>query len=154
QLVADLQSARAPNRSPLFQVVFALQAALPVFQFPGLTLRPLEADSGTSKFDLTLEVEETDRGLGVRLEYSTDLFKAVTMERLLGHYQVLLEGAAAAPERRLSQLPLLTEAEWRLLRNAHNRGAAASSPDPCLHHLFATQAGRCPDAVAVVCEQT
>ena len=57
-------------------------------------------DSGTSKFDLTMFLEETNEGLlAWTLEYSTDLFEAVSIRRLLKHYELLLQGVVADSDR-------------------------------------------------------
>src|SRR6185295_18440779 len=85
----------------------------------------------------------------VAVEYATQLFDAGTIARLLGHFRILLEGIAADPERRLSDLPYLTAAErYDLLI-----GWQAARPipiDACLHDLVAAQAERIPDAIAIV----
>src|SRR5207253_10933817 len=67
--------------------------------------------TGTSKFDLTLFLSETEHGLEGVVEYSTDLFEAATMRRLCGHYRTLLEGIVRQPDQSLATLPLLTGAE-------------------------------------------
>src|SRR5262249_7202220 len=111
-LVEALQPQRDLSRTPLFQVMFILQnAPLPVVEVPGLRFTPVEAESGTAKFDLTLALVETKQGLVGNLEYNTDLFEAATVRRLLGHFRNLLEAAADDPGRRLSELPLLSAAE-------------------------------------------
>src|SRR5947199_4739406 len=102
------------------------------------------------------------------MDYNTDLFDASTIGRMLGHFQRVLEGVAADPDRRLADLPLLTEAErYQLLvewnatgdREQGTGGRSESSdswllaPDSsCIHELFAAQAARVPDAIAVVFE--
>ena len=77
----------------------------------GLEVAPVPVDIDVSKFDLTLSVRERDGCLKIGVEYSTDLFEAETIRRMLGHYQTLLEGIVANPDGRLSDLPLLTETE-------------------------------------------
>ncbi|HEY4591104.1 MAG TPA: amino acid adenylation domain-containing protein, partial [Thermoanaerobaculia bacterium] len=82
---------------------------------------------------------------------SRDLFDAATVDRLSEHLVRLLEGAAAEPGLRLSELPLLTAAEERQLVE-WNATAAAYPAAPCLHELIADQVARTPEAVAVSCE--
>ncbi|HWE39205.1 MAG TPA: condensation domain-containing protein, partial [Isosphaeraceae bacterium] len=114
QLVGVLHPDRDPSRSPLFQVMFALQnAPLPALESPGLTMTPLPTESGTAKFDLTMYVTESDEGLGLALEYNTDLFDPATIERMLGHFRTLLEGIVADPDQTVAMLPMLSEAERR-----------------------------------------
>ena len=92
-------------------------------------------------------------GCGACFEYATDLFDRSTIERLAEHFERLLEGIAAEPGRRLSELPLLGEAERHRLLVEWNDTAAAYPRDKCLHELFAAQAARTPDAVALVYEE-
>ena len=56
-----------------------------------MTLSPLEVDSGTTHFDLTLHIADTEHELIATLAYNTDLFEAATIARMLGHFKILLE---------------------------------------------------------------
>jgi amino acid adenylation domain-containing protein len=159
RLVEELQTDRDANYNPLFQVAFVLQnTAPPLLRLPELNLMLLEVESGTARFDLTLELVETERGIVGTIEYNTDLFDDATITRMLGHYQTLLQGIAADADRRILELPLLTEAERRhvLVERNTPRVAADAAPDRwqtadwCIHALFAAQAARTPDAVALV----
>ncbi len=100
-----------------------------------------------AKFDLTFAVEARAGGLWLECCYKTALFDAGTIERLLGHLEVLLRGVAADPSARLSQLPLLTEAELRAELHDWN-DTAAPVPPVCVHEGFQAQAARTPDAIA------
>ena len=153
RLVEELQPRRDPSRDPLIQILFVLQntPAYPL-QLTGLSVEPVELDTGTAKFDLSLSVTERPEGLHLRFEYSTDLFDAATIERLAGHYHTLLEGVVADPDQRLSLLPLLSDAERRQLLVTWNSTHADYPRDVCLHELVAAQAARTPDAIAVVFE--
>ena len=121
-------------------------------ELAGLTLTDLEVDSGTAKFDLTLNLTETELGLHGYLEYNTDLFDAATIDRMLGHFQTLLEGVVDNPDQPLSVLPLLTAGERRQLLVEWNDTQADYPQDRCIHQLFEAQVERTPDAVAVVFE--
>jgi non-ribosomal peptide synthetase component F len=112
-LVEALNPPRDPSRTPLFQVMFVLQNN----QFPDAGRQDLALDAlevpegtGTAKFDLSLGLAETPEGFVGSLEYSTDLFDAETIDRMLGRFQTLLEQVVAHPDRRLAELTLLDEA--------------------------------------------
>ncbi len=150
RLVEALRPERDLSHAPVFQVMLALQN-LPVSELDlaGLTLSPLELDFGRTQYDLSLFLFPHDGGLSARLEYASDLFDAATAERILGHFQVLLEGVAGNPETPLSRLPLLTAAERAQLA-AWDQAGHPCHPDGLLHSLFEAQARRTPEAVALV----
>ncbi|HKI01744.1 MAG TPA: amino acid adenylation domain-containing protein, partial [Thermoanaerobaculia bacterium] len=152
RLVEELQPARDASRNPLFQVLFqVLDAALPPpLTLAGLDVEPLPRSAGTARFDLELAFHETAGELAGLAELSSDLFDATTIQRLLGQYQRLLEGIVAAPEARLSDLPLLGEAERQQLLVEWNDTGGPLSGERLLHEPFAAQAARTPEAVAVI----
>ncbi|MGH7173075.1 MAG: non-ribosomal peptide synthetase [Gemmataceae bacterium] len=176
-LVERLLPDRDPNRPPLCNITFLLQkprqldapkdrsSAAPQFDLlaPEERLARLSSpygwsniapvDLGIAKSDLDLEMFETALVLGGALTYRTDLFDAATIDRLLDHFHILLEGIVANPECRLSSLPLLSPAERQQLLGEWNSAGEPSATelrrDCCLHHLFEEQAKRTPDVVAV-----
>ncbi len=151
-VVEALRPQRDLSRTPLFQAMFIfLNAPVETANLPGLNLTPMEADSGTAKFDLTLAFEDTDKGLTGSLEYNTDLYDTATAERLAGHYRTLLEAAAAATDTPLSRLPLLTADERRQLER-FNDTAADFPEEHLLHRLVEAQVVRSPEASAVTFE--
>src|SRR6185369_11940821 len=155
RLVQELRPERALGHSPLFQVLLILQN-VPSGEVAasGLTLRRLDVHHGVSRFDLTLSLTENSEsggGLLGYLEFKTDLLDAATAARWLGHLGTLLAGAAAEPDRRLSELPLLTDAERRQIL-ADGNDTATEIPAACTHHLIADRAARSPEDVAAVCE--
>jgi amino acid adenylation domain-containing protein len=138
--------------------MFLLQnAPMPEFTVSGLTLGALPLGAGTSRFDLSLYFWEGGPELAGYFEYSSDLFDAPTVARMADRLVVLLGGALADPDTRLSALPLLPPAERRQVLRDWNDTAAAYPRAACLHDLFAAQAARAPDEVAVMdwrgCEQ-
>ena len=90
-------------------------APLPPLRSPELELTPLEPANVIAKFDLTLFAMETPEGLGLTMEYNTHLFEAATIDRMLGHFQTLLEGAIANPSEPINALPMMSPVEQRML---------------------------------------
>jgi amino acid adenylation domain-containing protein len=153
KLVEELRPERSLAHSPLFQVLFVLQkAAADLLELPGIVASDLSIDNPTAKFDLTLSLGERNGQLHGTLEYSTDLFQAKTIERLIGHFQVLLEAIVADPGQRIRDLPLLTESERQQLLVDWNDTASEFPRDKCVHELFEAQVERTPDAVAIAFE--
>jgi amino acid adenylation domain-containing protein/non-ribosomal peptide synthase protein (TIGR01720 family) len=151
QLVDELQLVRSLSYTPLFQVMFLLQnAPIQPLTLENLSWSPINSDSGTAKFDLTLSMSETENGLIGNFEYNRDLFAASTIERMIGQWQTLLEGIVANPEQKLYELPLLTITEQQLLVEWNQ--TRVDYPQTCIHQLFAAQVEKTPDSIAVVWE--
>jgi amino acid adenylation domain-containing protein len=150
KLVEELSPERSLSHSPLFQAALAFQN-LPREDFAaeGLKMTPVGVASGTSKFDLTLAVRAEAERTVFDVEHSTELFDAATIGRFSDHLARLLAAAAAAPERRVAELPLLGEAERHQLVTEWNPEAAPGGGRSTLHRLFEAQAARTPDAPAV-----
>ncbi|HET9228560.1 MAG TPA: amino acid adenylation domain-containing protein, partial [Thermoanaerobaculia bacterium] len=129
----DLPYERLPSG---FQVGFSLQEPL------ALDLgQPVDVHTGTSKFDLWLQVREGE----ARAEYASDLFDEATIQRWLGNLRVLLEGIRT--EARISELPLLSPEEIAELVSWNRTGAEI--PDEPVHRLFLRHAERDPNALAI-----
>ncbi|MDT9701393.1 MupA/Atu3671 family FMN-dependent luciferase-like monooxygenase [Streptomyces sp. P17] len=106
KLVADLGVDRTLAHNPLFQVMFvytndlALSPAL-----GGLEVAPLDVHPGDVFMDLNMAMEDGPDGLRGTLDYSTELFDAETVERLLASFQELLAAVVAEPSRPIGALP-------------------------------------------------
>ena len=152
KLVEALQPRRDPSRNPLFQVLFAAQRPLPAQQAAGVTFSTESLDTGAAKFDLDVIIEEQSDAddLVVLLGYATDLFDASTAARMALHYRSLLEEIAAAPDRRISALSMLTAPERQQLLVGWNGSPLDYPAAGCLHPLIEEQVDRTPDAVAAI----
>ncbi|MBD1895823.1 non-ribosomal peptide synthetase [Coleofasciculus sp. FACHB-129] len=164
KLVEELHPERNLNQNPLFQVVFALQnAPMSALELPDLTLSPLQfVDTETTRFDLEFHLweQKENNGLGVDssegisgfVVYSTDLFDAATINRMLGHFQILLEGIVANPEQRVAELPILSEVELHQLLVEWNNTKVDYPKTLCVHQLFEAQVEQNKKAIALVFE--
>ena len=153
RLVEDLHPDRSLGRSPLVQTMFVYQnAPAAPLALDGVVAAPADFFGGTAKLDLSLFAEEGPEGPRLVGEYNTEIFDAETIDRLLGHYELLLRTALSDPEQVVARLPLLTPGEQSRLA-ALSRGPARGladgyDPDATLVALLAAQAARTPDAVA------
>ena len=86
----------------------------------------------------------------LKIGYDRDCFDDASMVRMLGHFRTVLEGLAADLSRRLSDVPLLTDAERQQLLVGWNNTQADYPQDKCVHELFEAQVERTPNAVALV----
>ena len=150
RLVEALNPQRDPSHTPLFQVLFTHDLPSSPVELDGIPLEQLPLPAWRwSRFDLALGVHEgQDGALDLVVEYSTDLFEAETVERLLRHLATLFGDAAAEPERPLGTLELLTHGERRMLVEDWNR-TDRPFPPACIHELVTAQASRAPERVAV-----
>jgi amino acid adenylation domain-containing protein len=149
-LVEELEHGRDMSRAPIFQAIFILESAPPPPPaMQDLRLEVLDFDTPTAKNDLILILADDPQGLKVKLEYRTDLFEQSTIQRLLRHYQTLLESIGANPSQPVSRLPILRAQERRQVLATWNDTARAESVDRCIHQLFENQCMRTPDAIAV-----
>jgi amino acid adenylation domain-containing protein len=152
KLVEALHPERDLSQTPLFQVCFVLQnAPRATLTLPALELSAIEVHNGTTKYDLLLLVSEKPEGLTCTVEYSTDLFEAASVQRLLGHYRVLLESIVENPDERIAAFSLLTAAEEQIILTEWNN-PSSQFPQEYLPELFELQVSRTPDKVAVVFE--
>jgi amino acid adenylation domain-containing protein len=150
KLVEELQPERDLARNPIFQVMFTFQnASVPSLELAGLRSEVVEIDGGMTKFDLTFSLVDKEHGIAGHIEYSTDLFNRDTIERMVRHFQTLLEGIVADPDQSIATLPIMTEPERDQILLQWNDTTTDYPKDKCLHELFEAQVERTPDAVAV-----
>jgi amino acid adenylation domain-containing protein len=153
KLVETIQPDRDTSWPPLFQVLFSLQN-VPVrdLELDGLGVKLIDPAVDTSRFDLIFELYYRPAGLQMSVEYRTDLFEADTIRRFAAHYEMLLRGILDNPDARISELPLLAEAERQQLVGDWNATDVEYPTEAGVHHLIEEQAAREPNAVAVVFE--
>ena len=153
KLVEALQLERSMSYQPLVQVLFALQnATQQTQQIDGLRFKPIELETKSSRCDLTVSIIELGSRMEAQVEYSTDLFDAATIRRMLGHFTNLLESIVADPEQRVGELRMLSADEERQVVEEWNDTQREYARETCIHELFAEEAQRRPDAVAVVAD--
>ncbi|HEY4764399.1 MAG TPA: amino acid adenylation domain-containing protein [Candidatus Sulfotelmatobacter sp.] len=147
-LVRELKVDRVPGRNPLFQALFSLEPPMPEVD-PAWRLTQMDVDTGASKYDLSLELDERSEEVLARFHYNTDLFDAATIVRMAAQWQRLLQGAVADPDQRISQLPLLTSDEQRQIVVDWNNTEVDVPGEQIIHKYFEEQAERSPGVQAV-----
>ncbi len=115
----------------------------------GLDIEQHYVEQRSSQSDLEMAFEEGDGTVEGMLRFNKDLFERSTVERMVGHFLTILDGIAADPDRRVFELPWLTEAERRLVLDDWNATRADFPTGLCLHRLFERQAALEPRAIAV-----
>ncbi len=151
-LVEELQPERQQSQQPLFHVMLVLLGETQVPELPGLQLSCQESPGADySQCDLCLHVREGSDLLRLSAQYDTELFRADSIRRLLGHFESLLGGIVADPERRISSVPLLPAVERHQVSVEWNDTAARYPEDQCLHQLFESRVDQQPDRIAARC---
>ncbi|MBA6304371.1 non-ribosomal peptide synthase/polyketide synthase [Colwellia sp. MB02u-14] len=149
-LVETLDVERSTSHSPVFQIMFALQNNESTqLQLPDLTIATLPQEHTTAKFDLTLNVIERESGLETSWEYNSDLFDHQTIERMAGHFDVLLQSIIASPEQNIETLPMITSQEKEQLVYQWNETSSDYPSEENLASVFEQIAVQRSEHVAV-----
>ena len=152
-LVETLQPERDLSHTPIFQVAFSLQNyEINSLSLPGLEIIPIELDNGTAKYDLTLVMSDSSKGLSGSFEYNTDLFNQSTIIRIVNHLQILVESIITDPDQKISLLPILTQDERQQILMDWNATDLTPPSNNCAHELFEMQALNNPDGIALIFE--
>ncbi|MGH9763206.1 MAG: condensation domain-containing protein, partial [Blastocatellia bacterium] len=153
KLVEYLQPERDLSYNPLFQVMFVFRdVSSSVIELSKLLLAPLDIETQTAKFDLTLSITRSEHHLIGSFEYSTDLFEAGTITNAIRHFQNLLESIAADASQRVSEVPMVSQSERSELLAGSQDTRAGYDNSQCLHRTFETRVELTPEAEAVVFE--
>ncbi len=153
-IVAEVQPDRDLTHSPLFRVMFVLQnAPIPSAEMGDATLEPLELDTGTAKFDLSLELIECDAGIRATLEYNTALFDEAQAKCMLRHYETLLHALIKNPDQPVAEVNLVPRAERERLLVEFNDTSVVYADSRPVHQRFSEWANRRPNAPAVMWDQ-
>ncbi|MEM8960334.1 MAG: amino acid adenylation domain-containing protein [Acidobacteriota bacterium] len=155
KLVGELEASRDRSRTPLFQVMFALQNnAEAELDLPGIEVATYALPSTTAKVDLHLSLTERTSGESTSLvgtiEYATELFDRATVTRLAERFSRLLDAALAQPEMPVSALPWLDEDERTQVLDGWNGETIEVPAEATVDSLIAECAARQPERDAVV----
>jgi len=154
-VVRAINPERDLSQTPVFQAMIVLhnpswQTQRPKFEPEGIRCAEITHEKGWSKFDLLLGMSERTTGLNTTWEYSTELFKPPSVQRMMEHFRSLAESAGNNPDRPLSRLSMLTEAERSQVLVAWNRHSEPLPERESIKEMFEEQVERTPDNTAVV----
>ena len=152
RLVQDIDTARDPSRSPVFDVLVILQSQQGgELALDGLVVSSCYEHTGTSKFDVTVNFHESDAGLSVGIEYRTALFGRARVQRLGRHLGLLLQAIIQRPQVPIGELDMLPDGERARVLHDWNATERRWPLDRTVIDLIDMQVHRHPDAVAVAC---
>ncbi|MGX5439996.1 amino acid adenylation domain-containing protein [Bacillus thuringiensis] len=152
ELVEKLALKRDISRNALFDTMFSIQNLDNLeLNIKGLKIEPYDIDFNMAKFDLSLSAIESIDHIEFILEYCTKLFKKETIQRIGSHVVNILKAIVNNPEKKLSEINILSQEEREMILDKFNDTAAEYSVDT-IHELFEAQVEKTPNHVAVVFE--
>jgi amino acid adenylation domain-containing protein len=155
KLVEVLTSQRDLSRTPLFQVMFALQnAPFPLMRLGTAQFQAFQVDGKTSKFDQSLVLEESGDSIRGYLEYSTDLWEATSIASMIRRFRLVLREMIETPTLSVSRLPIMDDTERAELLEGWSGRKIAGLQETTLSGKIAEWAEQQPDAVALLADGT
>jgi len=152
-LVEQLKPVRSLSYNPIFQVIFAVENNdSEALDLPELKIEWLDSSYPFAKFDLSLLALESDGQLNCTWEYATDLFEAITIQRMAEHWEILLQQIVTNPQQTISTLSWLTKADQKQLE-LWNQTNTNYPQDKTLVDLFEEQVKSHPNRIALLFEK-
>ncbi len=142
------------NLTTLFEsmVIFADDELLMATDRYGQTVPELLALS-PCPLSLFVQVSSATDSINLQISYDSNRFEGAVIDRLVGHFQTLLESFVIDSQQSLASLPWLASSERDQLLTEWNDTATDYPKDKCLHQLFEEQVVRTPAAIALVFEE-
>jgi amino acid adenylation domain-containing protein len=153
ELVEQVALKRDTSRNPLFDTMFALQNIdIHEIDIPGLELKPYNHETGMAKFDLTLQCIEIEDRLEFAFEYSTNLFKAVTIQGFINYFKKIIPVVTRNPLEKISDIEIISaEEKKKILFSFNETDMPLPFPPGCtIIELFEAQVGRTPHHTALI----
>lgn len=127
KLVEELQVLRSSSYTPIFQIMLSVQEKNSLnLDLGDIKLEPILANSEVAKFELLLDVLESENELEINWSYSTDLFDKSTIVRMANHLDGILSQIQSIVDDTISSIDLLTNKEKYLAIYEWNSSEPAS----------------------------
>jgi amino acid adenylation domain-containing protein len=155
KIVELVEPARDLSRNPVFQVMFTVQNAGSGSNtaLPGIRLAQVNTPHQLhSPFDISIAITVSDEGLAINSIFCADLFKKETMQRMLRHFEQLIQSVVHASNDKVGRLQMMPAADMSQLLQDFN-DTEKVFPAKTLHGLFEDQVQRAPHAIAVIFEE-
>lgn len=163
-IVERIMHRRDPSRTPVFQTFLGLQKVQKSdeiqemlvignkdvqIQWGKLLIESYELPQQEGQFDLTVEFAEGRQAFSGAFKYNTDLFGEDMIKQMVIHFKNLLNDIVSSPEKKISELNLLTGDEKELITKTWNETDHSFEGFDCVHKLISEQTLKTPGAVAV-----
>ncbi|MCE3296530.1 MAG: non-ribosomal peptide synthetase, partial [Crocinitomicaceae bacterium] len=156
-LVEQLNIPRDTSRHPLFDVMFSYQdnpsRRVDASAF-GLEVEQLELEAKTSKFDLSLNIDEEGDFFIGSVEYSTQLFEKETIQKLFDRLAATAQAIINNDGETLANLSLLEAGELNQITTQFNHPESELTRHQTLLDVFREQVVNHPLQNIIVSEST
>ena len=150
-LVDKLDLRRDMSHNPLFDVMFTLQnteeSELAISE---LIFTEYSNGQEQAKFDLTFTAREVGEAIAFNVSYATSLFKQETIERMIEHFNNLLNVIVRFRTIQIGEIELLSKIERSQLLYDFNSTYTEYPRNKTIHQLFEEQVEKTPDKIALV----
>ena len=120
---------RDPARTPLVQVLFAMEESWAVPDRGGLRWRPELIENGTAKFEIELTVTAAASGSRVRVNYNSDLFHGATGQLVADGFTAILRCLADDPDQAVADADIMSPHERALVESVWPEADPVTDPD-------------------------
>ncbi|MEM8909003.1 MAG: AMP-binding protein, partial [Bacteroidota bacterium] len=152
QVVGKVARDRSLSRTAIFQTSFTWHNTpdFPNQRFDEMDLESVNANRGSTFFELTFSAKETRGGLAMEILFCTDLYQRSTIERMAQHGQALIASIVTDPQQHLDQLSLLTPEEENQLLTEFNPVRSTYAASHSLIDRFQQIVRSQPQAIALI----
>ncbi|MEE1281872.1 MAG: amino acid adenylation domain-containing protein, partial [Acutalibacteraceae bacterium] len=153
ELVENVDVNRDMSRNPLFDAFLVLQNNEQVDKKLSETeISEIDEVTTISKFDIEISIAPYNDSYMIILGYCSDLYKRDTAQRMLEHYEVLLNKLTMSYESKINEVEMITEEERNIVCNEFNDTYVDYPNNFTMIEMFEAQVERTPDNIAVVYE--
>ncbi len=151
RLLQAIKLARHPDRNTLISIAFNMDSPLEGLHFGPLEVDTLPLPRKYETFDVYINLKPVGDELWFEWHYNADLWRPETIRMRLAEFETMLHALAETPERPVSQIPILPQAEQLLLRIWRRGPHPTFAAEGTLHRWMERAARKFARRVAVKC---
>lgn len=150
ELVEEVKVQRDMSRNPIFDVMLSIENDDEFeLNLGEMKLKSLQINSCVTKFDLDLKIIEDNEKFVLNLVYCSDLFTKNSAQAILQRFRTLIDSVIDDPEKKLSELEMLSIAERDRIISTFNDTYMERPKDWTVIHQFETQVRNNPEKIAI-----
>ncbi|MFC4634987.1 amino acid adenylation domain-containing protein [Dokdonia ponticola] len=155
-LINTLDIPRDTSRSALFDIMVVFQNQQNLFgehkdASIDLEISPyIKQHRQVSQFDISFVFSDQHEELTLQLEYNTDIYDIVFVEKIATHFEELIKECIAKPTRRITEISYTTKSERQQLLYDFNKTDVVYPKDKTIVELFVDQVKETPESIAII----